>query len=106
MRYIVLQLFTDCGGNYSGSSGVLTSPSYPNPYPELAHCIYLISQPNGTYVSISFTMMDIDCQGTPTDYIELRDGKTEDSLVMGRLCGNGNNIPNSMQTSQNHLRIR
>ena len=49
-----------CGGNFYNQSGILTSPLYPNQYPT-ADCVYLISQPNGTYVNISFLTMDIEC---------------------------------------------
>ena len=106
IEYKALKQFTACGGYYSNASGVLASPSHPNPYPDLAGCVYLITQPNGSYVNISFLSMDIDCQGTPSDYIEMRDGNSEDSQLIARLCGNGSNIPNFIQTSQNHLRIR
>ena len=50
--------------------------------------------------------MDIDCNGLPSDYIEIRDGDSEDSPQMGRFCGNGSSVPESMQTTQNHLQIR
>ena len=106
VEYSTLELFTACGGTYSNASGVLSSPSYPNAYPEWAECIYLISQPNGTYVNISFLTMDIDCQGTASDFIEMRDGSSQDSPLMGMFCGNGSNVPAFMQTTQNHLRIR
>ena len=104
--YNSLQLITACGGNFSNLIGVLTSPSHPNAYPELVGCTYLISQPNGTYVNISFNIMDIDCQATPSDFIEMRDGNSEESPLIGRYCGNGSNIPGFIQTTQNHLRIR
>ena len=104
--YNSLQLITACGGNYSNESGVLTSPSHPNAYPELAGCVYLVSLPNGTYVNTSFNTMDIDCQATPSDFIEMRDGNSEESPLIGRYCGNGSNVPDLMQTTQNHLRIR
>ena len=106
-----MDLFTACGGTYSNASGIL-SPSYPNEYPELADCVYLISQPNGTYVNISFLSMDIDCKkiqtsgGLKADYIELRDGNSENSPLMARFCGNNNNVPYFFQTTQNNLRIR
>ena len=112
IMYSILELFTGCGGTYSNASGVLTSPSHPNQYPEMTGCVYLISQPNGTYVNISFITMDVDCQevltseGLQSDYIELRDGNTEESPLMGRFCGNGSNVPDFMQTTQNHLRLR
>ena len=112
IEYNRFELFTSCGGSFSNSSGILTSPSHPNKYPELADCVYLISQPNGTYVNISFLNMDIDCQevltseGLTPDYIEMRDGNSKDSPLMGRFCGNGSDVPDFMQTSQNHLKIR
>ena len=107
-----LDHFTTCGGNYSNASGVLTSPSYPNAYPELANCVYLISPRNGTYVNASFLSMDINCQraitsdGFTSNYIEMRDGNSVISPIMGRFCGNGSNVPDFIQTTQNHLRIR
>ena len=95
-----------CGGTFKTPNGILTSPSHPNFYPEQADCVYLISQPNGTNVNISFLSMDIDCQGTPSDYIEMRDGNSEDSPLMIRFCGKEGDLPAFMQTTQNHLRIR
>ena len=53
-----------CGGSFTTSKGILTSPSYPLNYPNDADCIYTVSQPNGTYVSISFLTIDIDCSDT------------------------------------------
>ena len=106
VEYKVLQLFTSCGGNYSNSAGVLTSPSHPNAYPYQVECVYLISQPNGTLINASFIFMDINCQGTQSDFIEMRDGNSENSPLMGRFCGNGSSFPDFMQTNQNHLRLR
>ena len=112
LKYSSIALFTDCGGNYTNASGILSSPSFPNTYPRLADCIYIISQPNGTYVNISFISMDVNCQESysKSDYIEMRDGNSKDSPLMGKFCGNGSDapasIPDFMQTTQNHLRIR
>ena len=106
IQYERIKLFTKCGGSRSLSSsswgGVLTSPSYPNPYPELASCGYSVTVRSGMYLTISFINMDIDCQGTPSDYIEVLDNYA----IMGRFCGNGSNVPQLMQTTQNYLRIR
>ena len=102
IEYNTLQLFTACGGIYSNSSGILTSPSYPKPYQHMADCVYLISWPNGEFVNVSFLTMDIDCQ----DYIEMRDGNTENSPLMGRVCGGRSNIPDFIITTQNKLRLR
>ena len=74
----------------------------------MADCFYLVSQPNGTYINVSFISMHIICQDlvAESDYIELRDGNFEDSPLMGRFCGHGSNVPEFLQTSKNVLWIR
>ena len=106
IEYKTLKMSTACGGTFSDATGTLTSPLYNASYPELMDCVYLVSQPNGMFINVSLPNVDISCYGTPSDYVELRDGNTEDSPLMGSFCGNGGNIPNFMQTTQNHLRIR
>ena len=78
-------------------------------YPEMSDCVYLIAQPNGTYVNISFISFDIDCNeiySVPSDFIEIRDGDSEDSPLMERFCGNGTRYPSVMMSTQNYLRIK
>ena len=107
-----------CGGNFSNQSGVINSPLFPNPYPT-ADCVYLISQPTGTYVNISFLTMDIDCKenlsesdflkeenNPESDYLEIRDGKSENSPFIRRLCGNESDVPAFITATQNHMHIR
>ena len=103
-----MEFITKCGGSYSNSSAILASPNFPNTYPELADCVYIISQPKGTYLNISFLSMDIKCEdiSSTSDYIEIRDGNSEDSPLLGLFCGNNSNVQNFMTTSQNYLRIR
>ena len=97
-----------CGGTFKTENGLLTSPSYPENYRENADCIYLISQPNGTYINIKFMTMDISCmeENGTSDYVEIRDGNSGDSPLMGKFCGYLHRVPNFLQTSQSHLRIR
>ena len=106
IEYMTLKMSTACGGNFSDATGSLTSPLYNASYPELMDCVYLVSQPHGMFINVSLSNMDISCHGTPSDFVELRDGNNGDSPLMGSFCGNGGNIPNFMQTTQNHLRIR
>ena len=87
-------------------SGLIVSPSYPNPYPPAKECIYLISQPNGTFVSMRVLSTDINCHAAGSDYIEMWDGISEKSPLIGKFCGNSENIPAIIQTTQSHLRIR
>ena len=93
-----------CGGSFTTPQGIFTSPSYPENYPDNADCIYTISQPTGTVILLNFLSMDIDDGGYSAcnlDYLEIRDGPSVDSTVLGKLCGN--EIPDPIQSSQNHL---
>ena len=50
--------------------------------------------------------MDIDCRGTSSDFIEMRDGNSEAFPLIGKFCGNRSDIPAFTHTTQNNLRIR
>ena len=96
-----------CGGSFTTPNGILTSPSYPDNYPNKANCNYTISQPNGTAILLNFMSMDIqrheeDKNCFIKDYLEIRDGPTKaSSLWKDKLCGS--DIPAPIQFSQNQL---
>ena len=96
-----------CGGNFTTQNGIFTSPSYPDNYPDNTDCIYSISQPNGTVIMLNFLSMDIEscsgwwCADNCPDYLEIRDGPSDDSSLLGKLCGS--EIPAPIQSSQNQL---
>ena len=106
IEYSALELFAECGGNYSNPSGTLISPSHTNLYPHFADCVYFISQPNGTYINISFISMNIACHGSGSDTLEMRDGNSEDSPLMGSFCGMISDVPLFLTTTQNFLWLR
>ena len=90
----------ECGGGsyYSTTGGIIDSPSYPENYPDNADCIYTIYQPTGTVILLKFLSMDTEkC----CDYLEIRDGPSEYSTVLGKLYGN--KIPDPIQSSQKQL---
>ena len=92
-----------CGGSFTTPNGILTSPSYPDNYPKKADCIYTISQPNGTAIVLTFHSMDIRVStlGYCPDYLDIRDGSSVASPLIGRLCGT--EIPAPIQSSQNQV---
>ena len=55
----------DCGGNYTGTNGTITSPNFPNPYPS-AFCVYTITVPHGR-ACVEFRNFTID----DTYYLDL-----------------------------------
>ena len=97
-----------CGGNFIKSNGILTSPSYPDRYPENADCVYIISQPYGTYIDLRIQYIDIEGSGRQGfcdyDYLEIRDGNSGYSELLAKLCGN--DVPAPMQSTQNFVWMR
>ena len=114
----MINRYDECGGGYlSTPNGTITSPSYPSNYPNNAECIYIVSQPTGTVILLTFLSMDIKCDCewvnawplsyTICDYddnLEIRDGPSDDSPFLRRYCGSA--IPASVQSSQNQLWMR
>lgn len=97
-------LFSGCGGNFTAESGFLVSPFYPSQYPQARECSYIVSSPNGTYISIQTIAMDIDC--LQSDELEIRDGASAKSPIIGTFCGNDSNVLPSLQTTQSHMWLR
>ena len=95
-----------CGHSYTAPNGFLFSPSYPENYPDNADCYYTISQPTGTVILLNFLSMDIQIysSGYCPDYLDVRDGASEVSPLLGKLCGS--EIPAPIQSSQNQLLMK
>ena len=96
-----------CGGNFTTEKVILTSPSFTYNYPEDQNCIYTISVPADRLIDITFSTLDIKCnEDVGSDFIEIRDGSTENSPLMTKECSDGNRIPTTMQSTQNFLWIK
>ena len=96
-----------CGGNFTTLRGILASPSYPEAYPEDQSCIYTITLPKGSFINITFSLIDIRCNDeVGSDYLEIRDGGSDNSPLMIRDCSGGKRIPETMQSTQNFLWIK
>ena len=101
--------------DYSSQSGLLTSPFYPKPYPDKTECTYTITQAEGTFVNLTVLTFEIyasewrngewqEAECGTGDYLEIRDGDSEESPLMGRFCGTS--IPQHIASTENHLWMR
>ena len=105
MTYRMAEL-GECGGTFSTlSSGKIASPSYPARYPGNSDCVYEILQPPGTVILLNVismhTVYDEEwCDGC-CDYLDIRDGPSDDSPLLGRLCGT--EIPAPIQSTQSKV---
>ena len=64
---------SQCGGDLTADSGVIQSPNYPLYYPPASLCIWRITVPGHSMVKLQFTSLQLH----PTDFIEVREGLTE-----------------------------
>jgi len=60
--YIYLRLFLHaaCGGNLNGTSGLITSPSYPSKYSILTTCEWTISVPENNVILFTFIELNTE----------------------------------------------
>ena len=95
----------DCGGIFKYKNGHLTSPAYPNLYPNRNHCIYQISHPNDTFIKLKILEFNLTFDtACNDDNLEIRDGITSESPLIGKFCGT--DIPTIIVSSQNSIWLR
>ncbi|KAK2146039.1 hypothetical protein LSH36_638g01005 [Paralvinella palmiformis] len=75
---------SDCGGYISTlTSGIISTPNYPNNYNDNMLCIWLIVAPVNYYISL--TLPELQMEGTRQDgcldYLEIRAGSAISSLL-------------------------
>ncbi|XP_040403063.1 cubilin [Cygnus olor] len=76
-----------CGGNYTDSEGVITSPFWPNPFINNQQCIYIIRQPEDEKIYLNFTHMELESHSDCSlNYIEVRDGDSEMCSLITKFC--------------------
>ncbi|XP_069000621.1 scavenger receptor cysteine-rich domain-containing protein DMBT1 isoform X3 [Embiotoca jacksoni] len=76
-----------CGGYLFGFSGTFYSPNYPNMYPEYTDCTWYI-RADSPIVELEFSNVSIENHPTcGFDRIDIYDGSTIDSRLLGKVCG-------------------
>ncbi|TKR68060.1 hypothetical protein L596_024104 [Steinernema carpocapsae] len=65
-------------------NGVITSPLYPQNYPNNDQCYYFINAKQGSVVQFNFTHFDVE---TCCDYVTIYDGRTEKDPILVRFGG-------------------
>ncbi|KAM4576821.1 bone morphogenetic protein 1a isoform 1-T1 [Odontesthes bonariensis] len=91
-----------CGGEVKRDNGQIQSPNYPDDYRPNKVCIWKISVTQGYHVGLTFQSFEIERHDSCAyDYLEVRDGMSENSPLLGRFCGYDK--PDDIKTSSNHL---
>ncbi|XP_056155801.1 cubilin [Lampris incognitus] len=92
-----------CGGTFSGT-GQIHSPYHPGTYPRNKECEWIINQPEGYVVILNFLSFDIEGSSCQYNFVEVRDGSTSSSPLLGTFCGS--QIPALLQSTQRSIYIR
>ncbi|XP_029952734.1 inactive serine protease PAMR1 [Salarias fasciatus] len=89
-----------CGGVIRKQQGHLVLESYPNN----ARCEWTIQVDKPFTIDLRFMMLSLEFHHSCRyDYVEVRDGDSLNSRVIGRFCGNNRPLP--LQSSGNSLHI-
>ncbi|KAF7665356.1 hypothetical protein LDENG_00145120 [Lucifuga dentata] len=94
-----------CGGEVNRDNGQIQSPNYPDDYQSNKFCVWKITVAEGFSVGLSFQSFEIERHDSCTyDYVEVRDGSSESSPLLGRFCGYDK--PDDINSSSNQLWLK
>jgi len=100
---------------FTAETGVVTSPGWPNATDNNMDICWIIQSTSGdNNINLHFTNFNIErfwpqfcwfCNFCLFDYLEIRDGASNTSPLMGRYCGDLLDIPSSFVSSGNALHL-
>ncbi|KAM4635166.1 bone morphogenetic protein 1-like isoform 2-T4 [Polymixia lowei] len=94
-----------CGGDVKRDSGQIQSPNYPDDYRPNKVCVWKITVAQDFHVGLSFQSFEIERHDSCAyDYLEVRDGSSESSPLLGRFCGYDK--PDDIKSSSNQLWLK
>uniref|UniRef100_A0A2I3FTJ2 Enteropeptidase n=1 Tax=Nomascus leucogenys TaxID=61853 RepID=A0A2I3FTJ2_NOMLE len=82
------ELPTDCGGPFElwEPNTTFSSMNFPNSYPNLAFCVWILNAQKGENIQLHFQEFDLE---NINDVVEIRDGEEADSLLLAVYTGPG-----------------
>ena len=94
-----------CGGDLSVEDAVLHSPNYPDDYRPNKDCTWIIKTKPNYQIALKFISFELENhESCVYDYLEIRDGNSENSSFLGKLCGP--KLPAELHSTGNELWIR
>ncbi|KAG8574151.1 hypothetical protein GDO81_009072 [Engystomops pustulosus] len=95
----------ECGGDVTKDEGHIQSPNYPDDYRPNKDCKWKLRVADGYNIGIVFQSFEIERHDSCAyDFLEIRDGDSETSPLIGRYCGYDK--PEDFKSSGNKLFIR
>ncbi|XP_071348504.1 cubilin-like isoform X4 [Trachinotus anak] len=94
VRYKVSQTAPECSRNFTAPQGIITTPDFPNKYPNKLNCTLMIFAPNTSEIVMEFDSFSMESetmlpQGSicKYDWLEIWDGLPAVGTHIGRYCG-------------------
>ncbi|NXF95695.1 TLL1 protein, partial [Eubucco bourcierii] len=95
----------ECEQKIHSPNGIITSPNWPDKYPSRKECTWEITATPGQRVKLAFNEFEIEQhQECAYDHLEVFDGESEKSPILGRLCGS--KIPEPLIATGNKMFLR
>ncbi|XP_065577276.1 cubilin-like isoform X4 [Artemia franciscana] len=105
ITYASIPAIPGCGGLLTAPEGTVSSPNHPDSYDHNLVCEWIIRAPVGERLQLQFGEMQLEISTVCRfDYVEIRDGESEDSPSLGRFCGR--NLPPIITSLSNHLFVK
>ncbi|XP_054258423.1 tolloid-like protein 2 [Macrosteles quadrilineatus] len=83
----------------------LESPNYPEDYEPNKECVWVLAAPQDYQVALKFQSFEVENHDNCVyDYVEVRDGPSQDSPLLGKFCGY--KLPPDLHSSGNKLFIK
>lgn len=97
--------YSVCGGRLVATTGTIFSPNYPNDYDTNKDCVWTIHAPNGKQIELNVKFFELESHSSCTfDYLEIRNGGSDKSPLIGTFCGN--DILPRIKSFSNQLYLR
>ncbi|KAL1493429.1 hypothetical protein ABEB36_011486 [Hypothenemus hampei] len=105
LSYIFIKDENVCGGNYFNPVGVIKSPGFPNNYCTNCVCTWVINVKPGNQIMLKTTNFSLEYTNVCAfDWLELRNGGSSSSSLIGKYCGT--TIPKTIISHTNQLYLK
>ncbi|KZC14141.1 Cubilin [Dufourea novaeangliae] len=104
IHYSIIEGIPGCSGVYTAPSGTISTPIDMSTYHQNMECDWRIQLPAGERVQITWSKFELeDSNSCQFDFVEIYDGPSSDSQILGRFCGS--TIPPLIKSNSNVLLI-
>ncbi|XP_029380756.1 neuropilin-1a-like [Echeneis naucrates] len=87
-QYKVLQPGLNCSRNFTAPQGLITTPNFPENYPNNMECVLMILAPPGAQILLEFDSFIMEDDSTcQSDRLEIWDGPPGVGVHVGQYCG-------------------